>query len=117
MIPTRPRTLSALLLALVLAATSMTMAVARGQAQAGLPVVICSDGAVHTIYVDGDGQPVDRSHHCPYCILANGLLPTVAVDPAPLRVARPLFVLPAIAPVLPGNGGMPPPARGPPSSV
>lgn len=67
-----PRTFSALLLSLVLAVTSVTLAVSRGQAAGLSEMVICSDGAAVTVTVDAQGNPVERPHHCPDCLVQAG---------------------------------------------
>lgn len=79
------RRLTSLLLALTLALTSVTMAVARGQTRLAGEVVICSGAGVTTITVDQNGQPVHQIHICPDMVL--GLM--AALDaPAPV-VLRP----------------------------
>lgn len=74
-----------LVLSLVLAATGITMAVARGQVRVAGKIVICSGYALTTIYVDENGKEVPRVHICPDCVLA--LMAALAVE-AP-RVFRP----------------------------
>lgn len=59
-----------LLLALVLGASSVTMAVARGQTQAAGEVVICSGYGLTTITVDAAGNPAGTVHICPDMALA-----------------------------------------------
>jgi hypothetical protein len=83
---TRPlRSLFAIALALLLAATSMTLAVARGQTRIAGEIVICSGNGFTTVSVDEYGNPVDAVHICPD--MALGLL--AAIDHAPLVVERP----------------------------
>ncbi|WP_092884684.1 DUF2946 family protein [Roseicitreum antarcticum] len=69
------RLCSGLLLALVLAATSVSMAVARQQAAAGMTVVICTSVGLETITLDADGNPVGPVHLCPLCLAAADLPP------------------------------------------
>lgn len=112
----RRSSLSALLLALMLALTSVTEAVARGQSAGITEMVICSAWGVSTVTLDAEGNPVAPSHPCAVCLAATGgaLLPAVALPPArPLAAA--LLWLP------PGAGdaaSRPAPvalARGPPA--
>ncbi len=77
--------LTSILLAAVLALTSVTMAVARGQTRdvAG-QIVICTGAGVTTISVDHDGDPVQQVHLCPDMVL--GLLAALDLpDPTVLR--------------------------------
>jgi hypothetical protein len=80
-----PRPFSAILLALLLSVTSVTMAVARGQSRVAGEIVICSGYGFITIKVDQHGNEVDQVHLCPD--MALGLI--VAIDHAPLIVERP----------------------------
>lgn len=111
----RLRPLLSLGLALVLALTSLTMAVARGQAMPAGEMVICSGYGVTTVTVDAQGNPVGILHPCPKCLsaLALWLAPTPPATPsAPLghsRLAAPVPMLPAEA-----TDPAPPRARGPP---
>ena len=59
------RILSSLLLALVLALTSQSMAVARGAAPAAGKVVLCSGGGFVAVYLDAEGEPTSAPHICP----------------------------------------------------
>ena len=68
----------ALALALVLAASSVTMAVARGQTRVAGEVVICSGYGLTTISVDAAGRPVDSVHICPDMVLAMFAAPEAA---------------------------------------
>jgi hypothetical protein len=89
------RALNALLLSLLLAVTSVTTAVARGQEPMGLTLTLCSEGVAQTVTLDANGNPVaPHEHHCPDCL--SGLL---ALDlPAPLPpLARPLTRAAALA--------------------
>lgn len=83
---TRPRrSLSAIVLALLLAVTGMTMAVARGQTRIAGEIVICSGYGLTTITVDQNGNPVEEVQICPD--MALGLM--AALAHAPLVVERP----------------------------
>ncbi len=109
---------AALMLALVLMCTSITMAVARGQTQGGMVATLCSPDRVQTVVIDADGNPVPAAHICPYCIIGAAVLPDGGrVAPVPVRAAR------ALDPMAPDAGvstlrpnGLPE-ARAPPLSV
>jgi hypothetical protein len=62
--------LFACLLALVLATTSITMAVARSANIATQTVVICAGYGATTIELDAEGNPAGPVHLCPECTLA-----------------------------------------------
>lgn len=85
------RPLAAILLGLILAATSLTMAVARGQTRVAGEIVICTGYGMATIAVDENGQPAGPVHLCPDMVLsffAAAGAPAVALplpDPAPGR--------------------------------
>ena len=66
---------------LLLFATSVTMAVARGQVRDGTTnkIVICSGYGLTTIYVDENGKEVPKVHICPDCVLA--MLAALGVEP------------------------------------
>ncbi|MDX5359325.1 MAG: hypothetical protein LPK12_16495 [Rhodobacterales bacterium] len=105
------------LLCLVLALTSGTMAVARGQMAAAGSIVICSGYGVITVLVDERGEPLGTVHPCPDCIAAHvmALLPPMPVVERPLGLSRIVWV-----PVEAGAvTQMPatPKARGPPLAV
>lgn len=88
-------------LALVLAVTSLSAAAAHGRTTVGQDVVICSGGAVVTITIGADGQPIKRQDVCPDYALAMfaAVLGGVAL-PAPRLVASDLQVC---EPVLAGR--------------
>ncbi|THD81523.1 hypothetical protein E7811_16585 [Aliigemmobacter aestuarii] len=113
----RFQTILALLLALMLSLTSVTMAVARGQATGGEAMVICSGYGVVTITLDEDGNPVGPVHLCPDCLAGLGL----AVLPDAPTVQRPASrsaAVVAVARALPAGASLPlPKARGPPAAV
>ncbi|OOY32951.1 hypothetical protein [Thioclava sp. F36-6] len=66
--------------ALMLAMTSMTMAVARGQARVAGEVVLCTGYGVTTVSVDAEGKPTSPAHICPDMVLA--MMAAVALAPA-----------------------------------
>ena len=93
---------TALMLAAIVALSSLTMAVARGQMRdAAGSVIICSGAGVVSVKVDADGNPIGPVHVCPDCAIsalawievATGLpdpvlrVGRVVFDPAPLEVA------------------------------
>jgi len=59
------RVLSSLLLALVLALTSQSMAVARGASAATGQMVLCTGNGPVAVYMDAQGQPTSAPHICP----------------------------------------------------
>jgi hypothetical protein len=81
---TRP--LIALLLALVLALTSTSVAVAKGSPMAVDRMVICTGLVASVVYTDADGQPTSAPHLCPDCVmhLTFGVLPFA--DPAAVPI-------------------------------
>ena len=110
------RPLSGLLLALLMALTSVTMAVARGQPPMGDPVEICGGYGQVFVTLDASGQPAAPRHSCPECLGGVTALDLPAITAAPKRpqsLARAAF-----APLTVIASSLPPPqasARGPPS--
>ena len=90
----RSRSLAAVSLAIVLALTSLTMAVARGQMHiqtaGGLTLVICAGAGPVTVTLDADGNPVGPVHVCPDCALAliAAVLPPDSGAVAPSHQSR-----------------------------
>lgn len=85
------RPLMSVLLAALLALTSVTMAVARVQDRMSGTLELCADGAVQTIAVDGQGKPVGPHHVCPDCLMGvTALLPPQAAQELvlPQRASR-----------------------------
>lgn len=114
----RLRPLSGLILALVLALTSVTMAQARGQAMAVGQVVICSGGALVTVPVDAEGNPTGPAHICPDCALTLFAAPPATPPVIATRAdwqAVPHLSQPEATPVV--RGAAPKSARGPPFQV
>lgn len=108
------RLLTSLILALVMALTSQSMAVARGESPATGQMVICVGAGTVMVYTDADGQPTSAPHICPDATL-NILLDRVATDVvAPVSLAG--FKLgPVSGPlVFVPLSRLAPPARGPP---
>lgn len=111
------RTLTLIALALLLALTSQSLAVARGQTRAGEAVVICSGGGAVTLTLDAQGNPTGPAHLCPDMALAFFAALDLPPMTLPARVAR------AERAVLPprfaaaSQGTPAPQARGPPAPV
>lgn len=87
------RMFAALLLSLVLAVASVSMAVARGQAPMGGTMELCSEGGAVTVMMDASGAPVPMAPHlCPDCLSAATALDLTVplVLAAPDRIARPV---------------------------
>jgi len=105
------------LLALILALTSQTMAVARGQTRIAGEIVICSGYGLTTISVDEDGNPVGPVHICPDMVL--GLMAALEVQPPTLtRPEGGVTQLVATETVIPATQSEPRPrARDPPATV
>jgi hypothetical protein len=79
------RTYLALSLALMLALTGQSMAVARGATDAAGQMVLCTGTGPVTIFVDENGEPTSAPHICPDCALH--LLAAVVIDQAgPVRI-------------------------------
>jgi hypothetical protein len=72
-------------LVVMMLATSITMAVARGQVRVGEQIVICSGYGLATIEVDAEGNPIGPVHICPECTLHF----LAFLDAVPPSVARP----------------------------
>lgn len=86
------RLIVSLFLTLVLAVTSVTQAVARGQEAGITEMVICAGGTTMTVSLDAQGNPVFAPHHCPDCLQAAGV---GAMPPRPAilpQTARPAFI-------------------------
>lgn len=108
----------ALILALVLALASQTMAVARTHAaQPGLTMVICSGYGVTTVTLDADGNPTGPVHPCPDCLSGLSVLVPDAgpVPAAPVTRARSARA--GAVPPVPPAWRLAAPPRGPPLSA
>lgn len=77
----RLRPLSGLFLALCLALTSVSLAVARVQPPMAEWAEICGDRADGPVAVDADGRPVGLVHLCPDCIAAFAFADLAAPQP------------------------------------
>lgn len=114
----RFRPLAGLLLALCLALTSVSLAIARVQPPMSQWVELCGEAGEATVAVDADGRPVMPLHLCPDCIAAFAAADLSAMPALP---ARPLTRAERLAPaaVLQGLArSVPAPAaRGPPALI
>ena len=108
------RSVAALLFAAILAATSLTMAVARGQARVAGEIVICTGYGMTTISVDDRGQPTGPVHLCPDMVL--GMMAAVGVPSSvPPRPEGQVVALVVPEPAAPASRAvMRARARGPP---
>ena len=112
------RSLFALLLALTLAATSVSAAVMHSEMQGAQQMVICSDSTagsgLTTITLDATGKPIDRAHHCPECTAAIAALLPSSIQLAPHNSAttppQPLTALDRASTTPPSQSARDPPA-------
>lgn len=106
--------LAPLALALIVALTSLTMAVARGQGRPVGQTVLCLAIGTVSVAVDAQGRPTGPVHLCPDAapalFVADGIAPPLL--PRPVRRVTAIS-RPAPAPVV-VRPGLPPMARGPP---
>jgi len=111
------RVLTPLLLALMLALTSQSMAVARGASAAAGQIVLCTGSGPMAVFVDAEGQPTGAPHICPDAtlhVLVEGALPDFS---APDRILRFLGGQQFAATPVTLFAQVAPPTRGPPSAV
>lgn len=103
-----------LVLALIVALTSVHTAVARAAAGPVTWVEICEGAATTAVAVDAKGNPVTRHPNCPDCVITAALLPQAAVV-----TAAPTHGMPAArtgqGADWPGQEPPPATARGPPA--
>ncbi|MEZ5714099.1 MAG: hypothetical protein R3D85_02320 [Paracoccaceae bacterium] len=108
------RTYLGLLLAVLLAFTGQSMAVARGMPMAAGEVVLCTGQGPVTVEVDENGQPTGKTHICPDCALS---LFAYAAD-RPVQPPRPSGRAEALRlperPLAASAPALDPAARGPP---
>ena len=77
--------ISALLLALLLSLTSVTIAVAHAQSAGAIQLELCdAHGGTTTVTLDAAGNPIANPHHCPDCLAATAA-PDGAPQAGPLR--------------------------------
>ncbi|MGH1353923.1 MAG: hypothetical protein ACRBBS_02415 [Thalassovita sp.] len=72
-------------LALMLAFTGQSMAIARGTPSASGQIVLCTGTGPISVLVDENGQPVGKPHICPDCALSF----FDVLSDTPPRVLRP----------------------------
>jgi hypothetical protein len=113
------RSFFALILSSVLAVTSVTAAIAHGQAPTGLDMTICIEGGTTTITLDANGNPVPGGNHlfldCLGGVTAIDLPAPLALLSAPVSRAAALPLPPAH--ILNGIFARPGHARDPPPFV
>ncbi len=105
------------MLALTLALTSQSMAVARGASAATGQMVLCTGTGPIAVFTDASGQPTNAPHICP-----DSALNIIVAGPAPRLIAPAriiTFDLPVpraarLDPALPYLAAL---SRGPPVSV
>lgn len=108
--------LTALLLALILALTSVSMAVARGGMSLSGMMILCVNAGQVIVPIGPDGNPQDQPHLCPDCNMGALALTDPVPLVAPIRRAHPAQATPITqivhaAPIRAAR------ARGPPLSV
>jgi hypothetical protein len=80
---------TALLLGLVLAMTSVSMAVARGGMSMSGAMILCIDADPQLVPLGPDGEPMQASHACPDCTIgALALTQPQPLDAPEWRMAR-----------------------------
>lgn len=104
-------------LALMLASTGQSMAVARGTPSASGEIILCTGTGPISVLVDENGQPVGKPHICPDCALSV----FAALGGEPPQVLRPVGQVTALR-IERGSHeiarrGVVAKARGPPSVV
>jgi len=108
------RAYTGVFLALMLAFTGQSMAVARGMPNATGEIILCTGQGIVTVAIDENGQPVERPHICPDC--AMSLFAYAAEEP--VLPVRPLGstekLSPARASLAAFAHDVSPAARGPP---
>jgi hypothetical protein len=88
-------------LAITLALTSVTMALARHYGPIGTSVVICANGMAQTVTLDANGHKVPFTHSCPDCIVVAMHVPRpIAMPQRPNFRSANLLPVPAIATVV-----------------
>jgi hypothetical protein len=80
------RLFTALLLALMLALTGQSMAVARGAAAATGQMVLCTGSGPVAIYFDAEGKPTSAPHICPDASLTTTIEGALVLPDAPARL-------------------------------
>lgn len=108
------RAYAGFVLALMLAFTGQSMAVARGMPNAAGEIILCTSAGIVSVAVDENGQPVEPPHICPDCALT---LFAFVADTSPLPL-RPLGSVETLSPTRETHEvsaqEVPAAARGPP---
>ena len=107
---------TALLLGLVLAMTSVSMAVARGGMSLSGTMILCIDASQQVVPLGPDGAPMEVNHACPDCTVgALALVEPQPLDAPEWRMAT-LYTRPFATRIheAPAQGGQ---GRGPPSLI
>ena len=111
------RVVSGILLSLMLALTSLSLASARGTSpDFGVDIAICTGVGVTTITIGPDGEPVEKTVLCPDSVslfAATFAVPALATPEARLADR----VDPVVATSLTAQAELSPSARGPPVLV
>ncbi len=111
------RLINALFLSLMLALTSYSMAVARGQSpDIGTDMVICTGVGMVTITIGPDGEPVEATHICPDAMSIFAATMTPHDIPAQPTALQWRVMVPDAALTQPQET-LSPSARGPPLDV
>ena len=111
------RLIPSLLLALVLAFTSQSMAVARGAAAAAGQMVLCTGTGPIAVYVDANGKPTSAPHICPdaaFQVLVEGASTNAF---APRRILLFASARPAVDLLIDSAPPRLPRQRGPPKAI
>jgi len=111
------RSLISLLLALMLALTSQSMALARGASAATGQMVLCMGTGPVVVYTDAEGQPTSAPHICPDSALNILVAGPVSEVIAPSRIVQFHHFAVLVARRTPASPHPAPPSRGPPVSV
>lgn len=111
------RAITSLLLAFLLAVTSVTFAAARVQEVGTTQMVICTQGSARLVTLDAAGNPVELPHHCPDCLAAFPAPPSPVICPARAGGSFAVAFLPGQAQTAPKAALRMALARGPPISV
>ena len=110
------RQILAVFLSVILVVTSGAMTAARGDAQSGTLMVICTGSGFTAVVLDENGEPVETRQVCPDCALGAlaglppglfTLAPVLPVGKAFVDAGHPAQTSEFTGPVLP---------RGPPSA-
>ncbi len=103
-----------LMLALVLALTGQSMAVARGMPDAAGRIVLCKGAGPITVLVDDEGQPVGPAHICPDCALSLFAMGAAVSEMPVRRLGKGVRLRPEAAVRMGALDGPVARARGPP---